>query len=363
MLNLPTLVCPNQFRSITLLLTIAVSADLSGQTASLTVVGGSGTPLDTVEAVVTVQSDLNVDAVSFGLTHPSAELALAVLLPGAAIDPAQGGLTPDFLNFEDTTVGGTGVVFALLCDFQLVHQLAAGVAHPIANIEYQILSGSGAGTSPLSFDSNLGNPPVANIVINGLTEMAPSITNGQILRVSEDCNQNGVEDQIDIASGTSFDCDRNQVPDECDVLLPENDCDADGLLDLCEIAGDATLDCNGNGLLDGCDLASGVSSDSNGNGIPDECDGAQFVRGDPNADGRLDVSDPIYTLEILFGTGLAMCDAALDGNADAQLDLSDVIYGLAAVFGSGPLPTAPFPDCGFDTSPGSLTCTSFPSCP
>jgi len=31
-----------------------------------------------------------------------------------------------------------------------------------------------------------------------------------------DCNQNGVEDSIDIATGASSDLDLNGVPDECD---------------------------------------------------------------------------------------------------------------------------------------------------
>lgn len=34
-----------------------------------------------------------------------------------------------------------------------------------------------------------------------------------------DCNQNGVEDAVDIAYGTSADLDRNGVPDECQTLL------------------------------------------------------------------------------------------------------------------------------------------------
>lgn len=36
-----------------------------------------------------------------------------------------------------------------------------------------------------------------------------------------DCNQNGVEDAVDIAYGTSADLDRNGVPDECQNLASE----------------------------------------------------------------------------------------------------------------------------------------------
>jgi hypothetical protein len=50
-----------------------------------------------------------------------------------------------------------------------------------------------------------------------------------------DCNENGVSDEDDIASGTSQDCDNDVVPDEC------------------QIADDPTLDQNGNGVLDACE--------------------------------------------------------------------------------------------------------------
>ena len=44
-----------------------------------------------------------------------------------------------------------------------------------------------------------------------------------------DCNENGIEDADDIASGFSTDCDLNTVPDECDP-----DCDNDGTPDACD---------------------------------------------------------------------------------------------------------------------------------
>jgi parallel beta-helix repeat protein len=53
-------------------------------------------------------------------------------------------------------------------------------------------------------------------------------------------------------------------------LIPDRDCDQDGLLDRCDVANGAP-DCNGNGVPDACDIADGVSQDLNGDGIPDEC--------------------------------------------------------------------------------------------
>ncbi|MFH1111096.1 MAG: hypothetical protein V1790_18155 [Planctomycetota bacterium] len=39
----------------------------------------------------------------------------------------------------------------------------------------------------------------------------------------------------------------------------------------CGLCGDGT-DCNNNGVLDSCDIASGSSLDCNNNGVPDECE-------------------------------------------------------------------------------------------
>ncbi len=54
------------------------------------------------------------------------------------------------------------------------------------------------------------------------------------------------------------------------------DCNANGIDDGCELAGN---DCNANGIPDDCDIAAG-SADCNANGVPDECEG-----GDPCGGG------------------------------------------------------------------------------
>jgi hypothetical protein len=64
----------------------------------------------------------------------------------------------------------------------------------------------------------------------------------------EDCNDNGVLDPADIVQGTSTDLDSNAVPDECQP------------------------DCNGNHRPDVRDIALGTSFDRYGNQIPDECE-------------------------------------------------------------------------------------------
>ena len=85
---------------------------------------------------------------------------------------------------------------------------------------------------------------------------------------NQDCQPNGTRDICDIGNGTSDDCDGNRVPDECD---PQDDCDNDTTLDLCQLADGSAADCNRNGVLDACDIALGPSDDMNNDGVPDEC--------------------------------------------------------------------------------------------
>ena len=93
-----------------------------------------------------------------------------------------------------------------------------------------------------------------------------------------DCNQNGIDDMLDIASMVSLDANMNGVPDECE------DCNGNGILDSEDIAAGTSIDlnmngipdecepdCNANGVPDDLDIASMASVDANGDGIPDEC--------------------------------------------------------------------------------------------
>jgi len=88
-----------------------------------------------------------------------------------------------------------------------------------------------------------------------------------------------------------------------------------------------------------------------------------FVRGDANADGSFNISDPIFALNYLFAAGSIPCEKSLDLNDAGQTDLADVILMLQGIFGSGGLPPAPFPGCGVDPTPDTLSCDSFPGCP
>ena len=148
-----------------------------------------------------------------------------------------------------------------------------------------------------------------------------------------DCNNNGVDDAIDIAGATSNDCNNNAVPDECDIAgATSNDCNADAIPDDCQLAGN---DCNNNMIPDDCELAGNdcnadmvpddcqlAGNDCNTNMIPDECD----APGDQNGDGVADDADLIVLAGCLDGPGVpvtAMCQCKLDQDGDTDLDLAD----------------------------------------
>ncbi|MHC4696501.1 MAG: right-handed parallel beta-helix repeat-containing protein, partial [Planctomycetota bacterium] len=181
-----------------------------------------------------------------------------------------------------------------------------------------------------------GNPrflddPMAPDVGNG----SPPIVDMGAFECDSDCNDNGILDQEDIASGTSLDCNANGNPDECEadtdgdavidvcdgdddndgVLdgddteprdpdicedvdgdqcddcavgtdgfgpLPDNDpandgpdADTDGVCDVgdnCDLYNPDQTDCQPNSVGDECDIDSGSSNDAGTNGVPDECE-------------------------------------------------------------------------------------------
>ncbi len=90
-----------------------------------------------------------------------------------------------------------------------------------------------------------------------------------------DCNNNGIPDSEDIASGISQDCNANNIPDSCDIVTG------------------FALDCNANGIPDSCDIATGFAKDCNLNSIPDSCDIASGMP-DTDSDGRLDSCERNY---------------------------------------------------------------------
>ncbi len=90
------------------------------------------------------------------------------------------------------------------------------------------------------------------------------------------------------------------------------------------VGGDGSLeaDCNANLVLDGCDIAGGDSDDANGNGTPDECE----CIGDIDGDGTVAFGDLLGVLSA-WG-GCMQCPEDLDGSGD--VGFNDLLLLLAA---------------------------------
>ncbi|UCE58269.1 MAG: hypothetical protein JSU63_12595 [Phycisphaerales bacterium] len=104
------------------------------------------------------------------------------------------------------------------------------------------------------------------VLIPGLTRTPAQIT----ILPDLDCNDNGVLDATDIADETSSDCNLNDFPDECEVPPIDpfgQDCNENLSPDECE------ADCDGDDTPDACELPPfGNSDDCNTNSVPDECE-------------------------------------------------------------------------------------------
>jgi hypothetical protein len=88
-----------------------------------------------------------------------------------------------------------------------------------------------------------------------------------------------------------------------------------------------------------------------------------FLRGDTNCDRKLDISDAVLTLTMLFlGTGSPCCGDASDTNDDGRMDISDPVFTLNFLFLGGNAPKEPYPACGGDPTDDILGCERFPAC-
>ena len=84
----------------------------------------------------------------------------------------------------------------------------------------------------------------------------------------------------------------------------------------------APSDCNANGILDACEIASGGTPDANGNGRPDSCDaGFGGCTGDLVVDGIVNGAD---LGELLAAWGPATGNASADINRDGSVNGADL---------------------------------------
>ena len=138
-------------------------------------------------------------------------------------------------------LGGTGVSFQR-CVFE------GNVGTPLT------LQGNAALVGQSSFRSNAATPIVNTTAgysptvfgslfcANNPNQISGSWIDGgantfATVCITNDCNQNGIEDAVDIASGTAIDCNSNGRPDTCDITAQtSDDCDENDIPDECQFS-------------------------------------------------------------------------------------------------------------------------------
>lgn len=177
-----------------------------------------------------------------------------------------------------------------------------------------------------------------------------------------DCNNNGIEDAIDISSGTSQDCNHNNKPDECDIAIGlSQDCNLNGVPDVCDVAFGTSQDYNGNEVPDECepdcndndipdslDIMNGTSQDCNQNSLPDECDISLGFSQDCNGNGIPDLCDRL--------SGFSQ-----DCNGNQLLDECEVANGTVDDCNNNIIPDECEVDCNNNDIPDSCDIASFSS--
>ena len=145
-------------------------------------------------------------------------------------------------------------------------------------------------------DGNGCQPGKNAILVNGATWV-----DACLLGVSGDWEMSVVYRRVNC--GAIVDCNNNGVDDAIEIATdPSLDCDLDGVLDSCQIAADPTLDANNNGVLDSCEPPPACNGDLNNDGVVDGVDLAivlnQFgpcasggCTGDASQDGVVDGVD------------------------------------------------------------------------
>ncbi|MDE0960400.1 MAG: hypothetical protein OSB09_06440 [Planctomycetota bacterium] len=315
------------FLSVLISLILMSSTPASAQSSNLWMGQSNGFPGIPVVTRIYIDHTVECEAFSFGVAHDPTVLSISTMQNGFYLVGSNlGGVSPEFLMMEANPINGGGFIVGCLVDLtEPINPLIAGVGQEIVVVTYDVAATATPGSTPLQFSSDLHDPAVEMLVVMNGLEYMPTWVDGSV-NILADCNGNGIEDSVDLASGTSSDCDLNGVPDSCDIA---------------------------------------AGGDQDGNGVLDTCENALFWRGDCNNSGSLDLADAIASLYYLFGlANLVTCIDSCDVNDSGAVDIADTVYFLGGLFSNGPLPFAPYPACGFDPTADPLGCASFQSaCP
>ncbi len=137
-------------------------------------------------------------------------------------------------------------------------------------------------------------------------------------------------------------------PMDLESILLEADVDGDGIPDplgSVRIQPTSFPDCNDNGIDDALDILNGTSADGNSNGFPDDCEGTMsdpsqcYICGDADGSSVVTISDVVFLINYIFGGGAAPNPIlAGDANCDLSVTISDAVSLVGYVFLGGAPP-------------------------
>ncbi len=203
-------------------------------------------------------------------------------------------------------------------------------------------------------DCNLDGTVDFDDLVCGLSEFGSSVC-------SSDCDKNGLVEFNDLVcmlfsfgcetqGFTLIQCDGVGGAEYCSLEIPSGfdyDCNANGILDVCEIAADPSLDCDGDGRLDRC----GFFADCNLNGVRDDCDIAIDPSLDCDGNGVIDDCDPDCNLNGLNDMCEIMDDPMLDLNNNGELDECEIDCNNNGLADAAEIDAGLVFDCNFNGVP------------
>ncbi|MDX2131372.1 MAG: lamin tail domain-containing protein [Planctomycetota bacterium] len=157
-----------------------------------------------------------------------------------------------------------------------------------------------------------------------------------------DCNSDGLIDSCQIAGNPALDCDVNGTLDACQIAAnPALDCDSSGTLDSCQIASTPYLDsCNSNGLLDSCETP-GAGQDCNANNVLDCYEIKTGIATDADFNGTIDQCEGGFALETIENATVQPTGIRGGGNGNNFWNIEGSGLGNFASYGAVRFDLAP----------------------
>jgi subtilisin-like proprotein convertase family protein len=121
-----------------------------------------------------------------------------------------------------------------------------------------------------NLDCNNNGIPDADEIASGASDCDG---NGLLDECQDDCDNDGIADACELLAGEA-DCNSNFIPDSCEISAGAADCDFDGVLDSCELLQGTADDCNLNDVIDNCEISANPALDCDTNGVLDICEAA-----------------------------------------------------------------------------------------